>query len=608
MSIFLSPNVFIEETDLSQVTAAISTSIAAVVGASNKGPANERKLVTTDKEFIDLFGEPDTSVGFMHYSALAFLKDGRQLYVTRVVNGALNSGIVVNQNTAPSATTALVTGVADPSTFSFTGFADGVFGVFAENPGTWGNNLKIKIDEVDTANNVFAIQVLETQNGVDVLQESWTVSRQTKTDGFGEQLFLEDKINGNSRFIRVKNNAAIADTVLPKHSVTNENIGTGDGVTVTFADTLATTPVQRGSVNITVDAVTVIDDSNGNLSGVGLESGTINYTTGQVNLTFTAAPSNTSPIEADYFFVAEGSFTQGVNGSAIGDSQATTGWDLYASKNDIDVRILINAGLSSVAVQTKMKDICEARKDCIAILDVPTSEQAAGKAVNWRKNTQNFNSSYTALYSPNLKVFDQFNDLIVNVPPSGYVAGVYARTDNVSDPWFPPAGFRRGLLSVQGVATKYTQGQYDTMYPQGINAILNFPGQGIPVWGDKTQQSTASALDRVNVRRLLIVLENSIATSLRSDVFELNTEFLRLQVKQKIDAFMRGVQSRAGVTEFRTVVDETNNPPEVIDANQLNVDIYIKPTRSINFIKLQSIITRSGAQFDELIATGGNLA
>ena len=609
MPVFLSPGVFVRETDLSQIIPTVASSSAAIVGASNRGPVNKRVLVTDVKQFIERFGEPDTSVGFMHYASLGYLSDGNQLHVTRVSNGALHSGIVINSNTSTTTSRELAAGEDDIDTFSFTTYTDGLIAIFSENPGSWGNDIRVNITNTNTVENTFDIEVRVNEAGNYVLRERWTVSRQIKTDGFGNQLYLENRINGNSQFIRVKDNVSESNSVLPKHTVSsNYSVGTGNGTITSFSGTVSDVkPLQPLSIKVTVGSDTNIlqDDGNGNLVG-SVGSGTINYSTGVFSINYNTAPASNATIVLERFIVIQADLDDGANGSAVTDGQINTGWDLYTDPDAVDVRILINGGYATLAVQNKMKDLAERRMDCIAIFDTPANTQKASDAINWRRNTQNINSSYCALYSPQLNVFDQFNDMDVDIPSSGHVAGIYARNDFMREPWTAPAGLQRGLLTLNSLKENYTQGERDAMYVQQINVARTFPGRGTAVWGQKTLQSAESALSRVNVRRLLIILEKSISAALLNSVFELNTEFTRLRIKQQIDSFLNIVLQRNGLTDFRTVVDETNNTPAIVDRNELHVDIYLKPTRAAEFIQLQSVITSSDANFNELIGTGGN--
>jgi len=303
----------------------------------------------------------------------------------------------------------------------------------------------------------------------------------------------------------------------------------------------------------------------------------------------------------------------GANGAAVTDSQINFGWDEFANPDDVDIRILINGGYSSVPVQQKMKTIAESRKDCIALFDLPYSALASiTDMTTWRDTTQNFNTSYTALYTPWVKIYDQYNDKILEIPPTGYVASQMAYNDYVSEPWYAPAGLNRGLLNVLGVTRVFTQGERDTLYLKQLNPLQTFRGEGNVIWGQKTQQVKASALDRINVRRLLIVLEKSISASLKYFVFEPNSDITRYRITSMIESYLdllgaRGAfQTELGDKGFKVVCDATNNTPAIIDRNELHVDVFIKPSRAAEFVQLQVIITATGASFEELIARGVN--
>ena len=181
------------------------------------------------------------------------------------------------------------------------------------------------------------------------------------------------------------------------------------------------------------------------------------------------------------------------------------------------------------------------------------------------------------------------------------MAGLCARTDDTNDPWFSPAGFNRGqLLGVTKVKYNPKQADRDLLYKARVNPIVSFPGEGIVLFGDKTAQTKASAFDRINVRRLFIVLEKAISTAAKYQLFELNDEFTRAMFRNMVEPFLRDVKGRRGITDFLVVCDETNNTAQVIDTNRFVADIYIKPARSINFITLNFIATRTGVEFNEI--------
>ncbi len=209
--------------------------------------------------------------------------------------------------------------------------------------------------------------------------------------------------------------------------------------------------------------------------------------------------------------------------------------------------------------------------------------------------------TYQEIKERELKVTEKYNDVYRWIPASGHVAGLCAYTDNVADAWFSPAGFNRGqLLGVTKIAFNPKQADRDTLYKARINPIVSFPGQGTVLYGDKTALAKPSAFDRINVRRLFITLEKSISTAAKFQLFELNDEFTRAMFRNMVEPFLRDVQGRRGITDFKVVCDETNNTGDVIDRNEFRADIYIKPARSINFITLNFIATRTGVEFSEL--------
>lgn len=303
-------------------------------------------------------------------------------------------------------------------------------------------------------------------------------------------------------------------------------------------------------------------------------------------------------------------FLGGSDGTAVSDSHYILGWDAFQNPDDIDIRILIGGGTTSVAVQTEITSIANSRKDCIALFDMPYAQlSSVASQITWRESTQNINSSYTALYSPWVKIYDPYNDKILEIPPSGYIASQFAYNDYVAEPWYAPAGTNRGILNVLGLTDVFTQGERDLLYEAGINPIQTWRSRGNVVWGQKTQQVKASALDRINVRRSLIIIEKSIAIGLVDFVFELNNETTRLKITSMIEEYLDTLAAKGAFqTEndkgYSVVCDETNNTPAVIDRNELYVDVYVKPARTAEFIKLSTVIVNSSVTFSEMTAKG----
>jgi phage tail sheath protein FI len=250
--------------------------------------------------------------------------------------------------------------------------------------------------------------------------------------------------------------------------------------------------------------------------------------------------------------------------------------------------------------------VAEVRKDVIVFAS-PTLANVVNNSGSEATDISTFrdsltSSSYAVLDSGWKYQYDRYNDVYRWVPLNGDTAGLCVRTDNTRDPWFSPAGFNRGQIkNVVKLAFNPDKADRDQLYKNGINPIVNFPGQGVVLYGDKTLLAKPSAFDRINVRRLFIVLEKAIATASKFTLFEFNDEFTRASFRNLVEPFLRDVQGRRGIYDFRVVCDDTNNTPEVIDRNEFRGDIYIKPARSINFIQLNFVAVRTGVEFEEIV-------
>jgi phage tail sheath protein FI len=249
----------------------------------------------------------------------------------------------------------------------------------------------------------------------------------------------------------------------------------------------------------------------------------------------------------------------------------------------------------------------ESRKDCVAFLSPSLANTQAADAtteiIKYRNNAlSNVSTSYAVMDSGWKYMYDKYNDVYRWVPLNGDVAGLCARTDSDRDPWFSPAGLTRGQIKkVIKLAYNLTKANRDELYKNAVNPVVSFAGEGTMLFGDKTLLGRPSAFDRINVRRLFIVLEKSIAKAARSSLFEFNDEFTRAQFVNLVEPFLRTVQGRRGIYDYRVVCDETNNTPEIIDRNEFIGDIYVKPAKSINFIQLNFVAVRTGVAFEEVV-------
>lgn len=304
-----------------------------------------------------------------------------------------------------------------------------------------------------------------------------------------------------------------------------------------------------------------------------------------------------------------------VDAAIIGNPAMNTGIFAVENPETFDINLLITPGFSSGSVIGQALQMCESRGDCLYLVDPPFGLRPQ-QVVDWHNGmllsdlSAAINSSYGALYWSWQKIFDQFNSQEVWIPPSGPVSAVFSRTSRVAEQWIAPAGLVRGrLLTSLDVEFNPSSGERDLMYGSGnaVNPIVSFPQDGIVVWGQRTLQRAQTALDRVNVRMLLIFLKKNLSRLLRNFLFEPNDDILRSQVTATIEPFMADVQARRGMTGFKVVCDETNNTPERIDRNELWVSVFVKPTRAAEFAVLNLVVLRTGASFSssEVLAAGG---
>lgn len=297
----------------------------------------------------------------------------------------------------------------------------------------------------------------------------------------------------------------------------------------------------------------------------------------------------------------------GADESSIELAALMSAYDLFKSKEDVDISLVMQGKARSSTLANYLVDnIAQPRMDCIVLISpqygdvVNNIGNEAQACVNFRNICRD--TSYGVLDSGYKYMYDRYNDVYRYIPLNGDTAGLCARTDTTNDPWWSPAGFNRGQIkNIVKLAWNPRQADRDLLYKNNVNPFVTFPGQGTIMYGDKTLQSKPSAFDRINVRRLFIVLEKAISKAALYTIFEFNDAFTRAQFRNMIVPYLRDVQGRRGLTDFLVVCDETNNTPYIIDTNQFIGDIYLKPARSINFITLNFVAVATGVSFTEVI-------
>jgi phage tail sheath protein FI len=303
------------------------------------------------------------------------------------------------------------------------------------------------------------------------------------------------------------------------------------------------------------------------------------------------------------------SLSGGVDDLAVTDGNVMTAWALFADDASYDISLIPLGGATTTVANYVIGNICETRLDCVAF--VSPQNTITGEVINGSGSAATDqiiayrnalpSTSYAVMDSGYKYQYDRYNDVYRFVPLNGDVAGLCARTDNTNDPWFSPGGLNRGQIkNVVKLGINPTKADRDLLYSAGVNPVVTFPGEGTVLFGDKTLLAKPSAFDRINVRRLFIVMEKAIATAAKFQLFEFNDSFTQAQFRNLVEPFLRNVQGRRGITDFRVVCDSTNNTGEVIDSNNFVADIYVKPNRSINFITLNFIAARSAISFNEI--------
>ena len=639
MAFQVSPGVLVQERDLTRIIPAVSTSIGAFAGEFRKGPLDEVVSISSENDLVATFGKPDSTNFEDFFSAANFLQYSNSLRVVRAAQTNLVNATSTGCGLQIKNTTHYQDNYADGS---------GVVGTFAaRTAGAHGNTLLVSTCPSATA--------YEEEGATTVNDGSTAVGDTTITVTDGTQLNVGDIISfsttaatndyDDGHQYRITNIATHDLTIVQKDSgsggllttITNganvrrrwryyDSVGTGPGTSPFVSD-------RSGSGD---EIHVVVVDEDGDVTGVP----------GQVLETFEklskAADAKTPQGDTNYYpdvlyaksqhvywmdhntsgtnwgsnasgttFTAVDtptleSLSGGADGSSVTTGQKKTAYEKFQDAETVDVGLIIG-GSGDGAHVDNLITIAENRKDAVAfvsceradVVNISNSETQKDNILDFF-NSRN-SSSYCVFDSGYKYMYDKYSDVYRFVPLNGDIAGLAARTDLVADSWFSPAGFNRG--NVRGavkLAFNPTKSQRDELYMKRINPVCTFPGQGTVLFGDKTALSSPSAFDRINVRRLFITLEKAISTASKFQLFEFNDEFTRANFRAIVEPFLREVQGRRGITDFLVVCDNTNNTGDVIDRNEFVAEIFVKPNRSINFIKLQFVATRTGVAFEEV--------
>jgi phage tail sheath protein FI len=637
----VSPGVNVSEVDLSTVVPAVSTTEGAIAGVFKWGPAKTRVLVDSEETLVARFGKPKGDLNpETFFTAANFLAYGNKLYVSRVIdssslNAGSNTGVLIENEDK----------IADV-TISDTGNH-----FVAKYPGSLGNSLKVSVCK--TADEY------EKNLGADITIASGANSGTASADlvtlglGVGDTLKVGNSTTG-VQYLTIASITETASAETTNRAFTTEQKYTGvrditslNGVKlwnyhslVNGAPGTSSYVESKGGVGDEIHVVVI--DEDGDISGTKgtvievfegvsratdakTESGESNYwidviekqsqwiyakaATGLAANVLAATSTALSGSAATY-----DSLTGGVDSAAEGSislADIADGYDLFKEPADIDISLILQGkaigGTNKNGLANHIIDnICESRKDCILFAS-PDKDDVVNNIGSEIDDIITFrngltNTSYALLDSGYKYQYDKYDDVYRYLPLNGDIAGLAVRSDTLRDAWFSPAGYNRGAIkNLVKLAFNPKKGERDSLYQKDINPVVTFPGQGTILFGDKTLLGKPSAFDRINVRRLFIVLEKAISTASKFSLFEFNDSFTQSQFKNLVEPFLRDIQGRRGIVDFRVVCDDTNNTGEVIDRNEFVGDIYVKPSRSINFIQLNFVAVRSGVEFSEVV-------
>ncbi len=570
-----SPAVVTREIDLTNGVPNVPTSTGVIVGDFRWGPCNEPILVNNEGTLVATFGTPDDSATVDFHSAAYYLRYSNDLLVIRAMDSdtGKNAFETGGTRTAPTvenqAEFEATEGALDSDTHTF----------IAKYPGALGNSLCIEVvgsnaDSAGMAAYDSDFKLWSYRNNFDT--KPGTSAHTASIGGANDEVHVIVK-DTTGELSGTKN------TVLETYPYVSQAKGAqnADGTNNYIVDVINQRSQYIKMINFT--------------SGFGTGAGVVADSASNMKL---AAKITTN-------------LSGGVNSGTLGTDDWTNGYNTVEDTAQYLIDFLIAPSLNSSTDHTTLVNHLvtiagSTRKDCMVFASPNRSAVVNNPAkanADILKGVANFTrSSYLSVDNNFLKVYDKYNDKYIFIPAASSTAGLCAATDNNFAPWVSPAGTRRGqYFGVTGLAYSPNKSQRDQLYRAGINPVTNIPGNGILLFGDKTHLDRPSAFDRINVRRLFLVIERAIAEAAKNILFEFNDEFTRAEFVNIVEPLLRDIKGRRGITDFRLVADETNNTPSIIDTNQFVASLFIKPARSINFITLNFVAVRTGVSFEEVV-------
>lgn len=654
MAIQLSPSVVVQERDLTNVIPAVSASAGATIIDAVWGPVLEVTTVDSENALASQFGKPQATNAASWFTAANFLSYANNLKVVRTDTtgqrnavAALTGSITsLTVNTPGSGyTVAPILTIAVPSTaggIRATAIAElnssgGITARIVEPGSGYTSNPLVDIDSTGTGGAGAQVDAIYAQSGAgvklnnqaDYLSSVYNTSNNALA---GQWIAKYPGLLGNSITVSMADSSNWSEWAYKsnfsgapgKSAYADARGGSQDEVHIVIIDATGRWSGAAGTVLETYAYLSKASDAKREDGSTAYYKNVINTqseyvwwashpsVTGQAwgqeaqGKTFGLISVTTPPILQTQ---NTKTLAGGLDSLTSTTGQKQQAFKMFDDAESLDINLVMCGKADPIIANYVVQNIAEVRKDCVAFIspqNVNSGEVLSGNTsavatsiIAYRNAITS--SSYAVIDSGYKYQYDRYNDEYRWVPLNGDVAGLCARTDYTDDPWFSPAGLNRGQIkNVVKLAFNPRKTDRDNLYNSGVNPVASFPGQGVVLFGDKTALAKPSAFDRINVRRLFITLEKSISTAAKYQLFEFNDGFTRAQFKNIVEPFLRDVKGRRGITDFLVVCDETNNTSQVIDTNRFVADIYIKPARSINFIQLNFIATRTGASFNEI--------
>lgn len=629
-------DVRINEVDMSSTLTNASNATAALVVVSGQGPIGPKFYSNAD-DFLFDYGDPKASVSFDHYAALDYFREGNSLWATRALGStyAHAAGVVKLNSTLDTVNAGIVAGVVNPEAPDWAGMVSAgetaLYQITANRgPGSYGNSIYWEIVS-ENLNAPTGVSGTSANTGGTMVAGSYTYVV-SALSAAGETLCSSPVtvvVGGLATTNTVTltwtaEPGAIGYNVYGRSGLTAdlELVATVGGAAVSFTDDGVNVPdTTRNPITLAADLAASstifrikVYDANGSLSAPVEtfvcstveqmdETGAQMETTQRINpfSRYISVQSNLPNLASvpTLRSVGQQALLGGASGTAPTGSAVVSAWNRFTSKEVYRLDMLVNAGRTAVTVQHGMDALAQARNDCVAYLDTPSSQQTAQAAVDFRNLTLNLNSSYSVLITSDLLESDPTTGKLLYVPPSGAVAGLQARTTRIGQPWLSTAGLNRGLLRALDVRNIYDDGAATLLYNANLSYIRKFVGRGIAFWEQNTLSNKNSALQFLNVRVLCNIIKRATYEYLLYGLQEPGDDILRRQLKFGLEDYLRVVQSGRGISGFDVIIDSSNNPPALVNSGILAVAVVITPILAVREIQLMLVISKEGLKITE---------